>query len=36
MRHWILRHRPGPVAGAAIGAAAMVGLVRLFPALGCG
>jgi len=36
MRAWLERHRPGPAAGAALGAALFIGLAQLLPLLSCG
>ncbi len=36
MKDWLLRHRPGQGPAAVIGAVGFIGLMQVFPALGCG
>jgi hypothetical protein len=33
---WLLAHRPGPLAAAAIGAVLFTGAMQVLPALNCG
>ena len=36
MLAWLKAHRPGPLGGTLIGAVGFIGLMQIFPFLGCG